>query len=418
MMSKFFSVFLKFIVPVAILAAGAGGLAYFISTKPVENPKEVKERSWNISVVEAHPGVTKSQINVYGRLVAARAVDLRSLVGGEVIAVSNRFKNGALLSGGDLILEVDPFNYQVTVSEKQAAVLEARARLAELKASEKADRVLLERDREILELEKRNVFRSEKLRKKGNISAKSRDAAKSALSRQYQKVEQSRAQLDVQIARIGQQNAVLVRQEAGLSKARRDLENTRLIAPFSGYLSNISAELGKQIDARDQVARLTDSEQIDVQFHLSDQQYGLLLQTSEGILGRAVSVIWKAGQQSYDFSGVIERIGAEINMETGGVDVYAKLAATEKLKLVRDGAFVDVTLTAVEYPDTVQVPDYAIFEETLIYVVEAGRLQPRKVEVLYNDGKDVVVRGNLKAGDKILTTRFAEVGPGIKVEIR
>ncbi|OUR80692.1 hypothetical protein A9Q83_00155 [Alphaproteobacteria bacterium 46_93_T64] len=417
-MKKFLVVSFKILLPLLILGAGIGSFSYFVSTKAVEKPKAVKERVWNVGVLEAEPSIVASEINVFGSLISARDVELRSLVAGEVIHVAEAFRAGAYLQEGELLIEVDPFSYSSIVAEKEAGVLEARSRLAELQAVAKSDRLMLVRDEEILDLEKRNVARSEKLRKKGNISDKSLDTAKTNLSRQRQQYEQRISQLEIQTARIGQQKATLERQKIALKIAKRDLENTHLLAPFSGYLTDIRVELGKRIDAKDQVARLIDSARMEVKFHLSNQQYGILIESPGGVMGRKVQVSWHAGQASHRFEGEIARIGSEIKSETGGIEVYAVLKSDPKLNLVRSGAFVDVSLIARNYDNAVRVPDHAVFGKKIVYVVEEGRLQPREIEILSNDGTELIVNGDLKSGDQILTSRFAEVGPGIKVEIR
>ncbi len=410
---------MKIVLPLVFLALGVMGFRYFLATKPVETPKEVVERSRNVSAMTAKPSEITSQIKVYGELVSARSVDLRSLVGGEVIQVSEQLIEGARIPEGNILLEVDPFEYEATVRERQASLIEAKSRLQELQASERSERVLLQQDREILELEKRNLSRAETLKKRGNISDKAMDDAQTALSRQQQQVEQRSAQLDIQKARIGQQRAVVQRLQVALERAERDLQNTHLIAPFGGYIQNVSVELGKKIDAKDLVATLIDDTRIEVRFHLSNAQYGALVSSQNGLIGRPLQVRWQAGSSSVDFSGVIARIGSSIQSTTGGVDVYARLEPSDKLERIRIGAFVEVSLAGISYPSAIRIPDYALFSGSEIFKIVDGRLQPITVELLENEGESLIITApELRAGDQILTTRFAEAGPGIKVEIR
>ncbi|MBT3533889.1 MAG: efflux transporter periplasmic adaptor subunit, partial [Rhodospirillaceae bacterium] len=46
------------------------------------------------------------------------------------------------------------------------------------------------------------------------------------------------------------------------------------------------------------------------------------------------------------------------------------------------------------------------------------RLEQRKVELVARVDNDVLLRGEIRDGDRVVTTRFAEIGPGQKVEIR
>ena len=413
------SFFLKLILPLLFIGLGFIGFNYFVKTKSVEVPKEIVERSWNVSVVEADPAEVTSEINLYGELVSARSVDLRSLVGGEIIEVSDNLKEGARVTAGSVLVEVDPFDYDAIVREREAAILEAKSRLAELEAAKRSDQLSLEQDIKILELEQRSLQRAEQLRKKGNISDKALDDAKTSISRQRQQVDQRRAQVDIQGARIGQQIAAVERQQVALERAQRDLQNVSLVAPFTGYLQNVSVELGKKIDAKDLVAKLIDDTRIEVKFHLSNTQYGNLLGSETGLIGRPVQILWKAGERAFEFSGVIKRIGSSIQSNTGGVEIYALLNSTPNLAKVRVGAFVEISMSGAMYKNALRIPDYALYDGDIVYKVQDGRLAPVEVVVLQNEGTSLIVRADgLKRGDKILTTRFAEVGPGIKVEVR
>ncbi|MCG8494009.1 MAG: efflux RND transporter periplasmic adaptor subunit [Sneathiellales bacterium] len=411
-------IILKILLPLLILAIGGGGFAFLVATKPVEKPVPAQERSWNVAVLPVELKSRAPQLNLFGTLTPSRDVELRALVAGEVIKVSDKLKEGALFEEGEVLIEIDPFDYEAALAEKKASALEARSRLTELQATERSDRASLARDKEILALDIRNVERSEKLAKKGNISDKALDDAKSALSRQRQQVEQRTAQLEIQRARIGQQRAVLERLEVGIKRAERDLTNTLLVAPFSGYVSQIEAELGKRIDARDKVARLVDASELEVQFHLSNMQYGTLRATKDGIIGRKIEVHWKTGEKTHIFKGTIARLGSEITADTGGIEIFAVLEQGEAISDVRAGAFVDVVLFGDTYLDTLEVPEHALFDGNIVYVVKDGRLEPRRVQVAYNNGTSLLVTGEIRNGDKMVVTRFAEIGPGIKVEVR
>lgn len=408
----------KILLPLIILAIGGAGMAYFKATKAVDQPIVVEERVWNVSANTVQLGSLAPKVELFGTLIASRDVELRSLVAGEVIGVAQDFREGARIEKGALLVEIDPFDFEALLAERTASALEAESRLIELKALKRSEEASLARDREILALDVRNLKRSEKLSKRGNISEKALDDARSALSRQMQQVEQRDAQLDIQSARIGQQEAVLRRLEVGVKRAERDLSNTRLIAPFAGYISQISAELGKRIDAKDKVARLIDAGQLEVAFHLSDKQYGLLIDSKGGVFGRSIQVSWRTGNTAHVFDGTIARIGSEIKAETGGIDAYATLKAESLIAEARPGAFVDVILTGELYENAVRVPEQSVYSKNTVYVAENGRLDARRIKILFDNGTSFLVTGDLKDGDQLVTTRFSEIGPGIRVELR
>lgn len=271
-MKAFLIGFVKFAVPVFILLAGAAGFAYLLETKPKVAEVIPQERMWVISVVEAKKATYQPSLNLYGSIVSGRNVELRSLVKGEIVAVGENFQNGAILEKDAFLISIDPFNFIAALEEKKATLNEGLSKLAELKALRQSDVIALKRDKEILVLDIKNLKRSETLSKKGNISTKSLDDARMSLSRQRQQVEIRQAQLKIQSARIGQQKASIARARVGVRRAERDLENTELRAPFKGYLTEIGAEFGKTIDAKDKVAKLIDASRMDVRFHLSNRK--------------------------------------------------------------------------------------------------------------------------------------------------
>ncbi len=417
-MSKSSGIALKAILPIVLLGAGALAFQFMVATKPEEKPRPVKPRIWNVAAQEVTLTTVAPEIRVYGTLAAARDVELRSLVAGEVLSVGPNFRDGGRLDVGDLLIEIDPFSYEAALSEKKSSLREAEAKLRELRATLASDKVLLERDQEILKLEERNLARSETLKKKGNISDKSLDTARTSLSRQRQQVAQRQAQLDIMGAKIGQQQASIDRLNVAVEVAERDLKHTRLTAPFAGYVSEISAELGKRLDARDKVARFLEADNLEARFHLSNRQYGVLLQSNEGVAGRPLKVVWSAGTKKMVFNGVIDRVGSAVDAATGGIEVFATLQNEGRAANVRAGAFVEVLLEGEKYPDALSVPDFAVFDDQSVFVVEDGKLVKRAIEVLFDNGAEKIIRGDLKAGEKIVTTRFAEIGPGIRVEVR
>jgi pentose-5-phosphate-3-epimerase len=66
----------------------------------------------------------------------------------------------------------------------------------------------------------------------------------------------------------------------------------------------------------------------------------------------------------------------------------------------------------------VRLPASALHGRDRVFTVVDGRLRERRVELVARVGNDVLVRGALKADERVLTTRFAEIGAGVRVEVR
>jgi hypothetical protein len=65
-----------------------------------------------------------------------------------------------------------------------------------------------------------------------------------------------------------------------------------------------------------------------------------------------------------------------------------------------------------------RLPESALYDADTVYVIVDGRLERRGVELVARVGNDVLLRGGIRDGDQVAVTRFAEIGPGQKVEVR
>ncbi|MCG8691686.1 MAG: efflux RND transporter periplasmic adaptor subunit [Minwuiales bacterium] len=408
----------KLLLPLLILAAGAGGFVLLVQTRPQLAPNEPQERVWVIGAETARLADIQPQLRLFGEVVAGRQVELRALVAGEVVEVAEQFREGGYVEQGELLVQIDPFDYQATLDEQTAQLQEARARLDEIEARRASDAEALARDKEMLEVRERDLARVTRLFKSGNVSEKSLDEAQMALSLEQQSVTTRQHSLEAESARTRQQKAAIARLEVAVRRAERDLRQTRLAAPFSGFLSDTEAEVGRRLSVNDRVAELIEADYLEARVHLSDAQYGRIVQAEGDIRGRAARVYWRSGGGDLAYRATVERIGSRVDATTGGVDIYARLTLSSARTPIRPGAFVEVQIADRLYPSVIRLPETVLYDDDTVYVVNDGRLARRKVEIAGRDGNSVLLRGDLKDGEQVVVTRFTEIGPGVAVEVR
>ena len=143
-------------------------------------------------------------IRAFGELRARRQIDLRAQVAGEVLTTADKFENGARVSAGDVLLQIDPFNYEAALRDAKARLKGAKAVLAERKAS--------------MALARNDWQRAKKLAEKGTVSKKTLDDRTTDFT--------------IQKARRDQQQALVDSAMVTRDRALRDLANTKLTAPF------------------------------------------------------------------------------------------------------------------------------------------------------------------------------------------
>ncbi len=407
----------KAVVPGIVVLAALAGAVYLLRTKPVVAPLDKVEQPWLVTAAKVGLSDIQPRLQLYGEIVAGREVELRALVAGEVVTVADEFVDGGSLHRGDMIIAIDDFDYRAKYDELSAQVREAKARLEEIKARRKSHAAALRRDLEMVKLHQRDVERMTALSGRGTVSDKKMDTAHMALTQQQKAAEMRQSDLAAEAAHIRQQEAVINRLNVGLRRAKRDLQRVRLTAPFDGFLADVQAQVGKRLSANDRVARLIDAGRLEARVTLSDRQYGRLV--SDGALaGRRVEITWQVGGHSFTYAGRLDRIGARIDSASGGVQVFIRLEGIDLSKPLRPGAFVTVTMPDRTFRGVAQLPESALYDSNTVYVVQGERLEKRAVELVARVGNDVLLRGEIRNGEQVITTRFAEIGPGQKVEIR
>ena len=281
----------KILLPIVLIVASLAGAGFLRATKPAVEPSPEVEQIWTVRVETARRGDHRPLLKLYGEIVAGREVILRPLVAGEVIDASPRLVEGGRFERDETLLRIDPFDYQAAIDELNAQLREARARRVELVANRSMDRMMLELDREQLALTERDLTRYQRLTGSRAASEKALDDAKIALSRKRAEVGQREQSIVMIDARIEQQDAAIARLEVALRRAERDLADTEVTAPFGGFVTDVSAQLGKRLGSGDPIARLIDDQRLEIGFQLNDADFGRLWR--DGLIGREVRAVWR-----------------------------------------------------------------------------------------------------------------------------
>ncbi len=403
------------LLPIGILAIGAVIMMGLVYTKLQLAPVDVAEKVWTVRAQSANTTDVRPELLFYGQTVAARQVELRPLVSGGVIAVNPVFQAGAPVTAGQVLLEIDPFNYEIAVSSARANLTEAQAALAELSTEVEANKAMLVEQETQQELRERDERRLSSLRTRGAASGKALDDSRMALLDTKSRLIERRFAVERLESNLLRQQAVIERAETELRRAEHNLSQTRLLAPFDGHLTDIGIELGKQVSQADRAARLIDSSRMDVQFYVSTRRFGELMSDTD-VIGQKVSVTWQVQGSPQVFAGAITRIGPEIDAASGGVQLYAELAGISSSGSLRPGAFVEVRMAGPEFQDVVRLPE-AAWHDGQVFAIEDGKLTARKASLVRRIGQEVLIRGAFGAGDQILVTPIPAVAHGMRVRI-
>lgn len=405
----------KILLPVVLIAVSMVGASYLFATKPAVEPTPAVEQVWTVRTTPVDHRDHQPTLQLFGELVAGRDVALRPDVAGKVVEASPKLFEGGRFLKGEVILRIDPFDYQASIDEFKAQIREATARQAELQASRSLEVTSLELDREQLELIGRDVERFARLSDKRTASEKAFDDAKIAFSQQTGRVQQREQSIVMVDAMLDQQAAAIDRLNVALRRAERDLANTEVKAPFSGIVADVGAQIGRRLSSNDTIARLIDDQHFEISFQLPDSDFGRLWQG--GLIGREVQGRWRLGKAAFDIEARIARVVPLIDASSGGVTIFAKLSEYPETIPLRPGAFIEIEMQDRPYENVIELPASALFGGDTIYVVEDDRLRPETVDLVTAYDQQILVQADLEDGMPVVTSRLAEIAPGLKVKV-
>ncbi|MEP1206918.1 MAG: efflux RND transporter periplasmic adaptor subunit [Rhizobiaceae bacterium] len=408
---------LQVVLMIAVLFGSFMLAKRMIDDKPDPRKRRAFKTVYTIETVEAKMADYQPVFTSYGQTVAARSVDLRSLVSGEIVQVNPKLRAGARIAKGESLVEIDEFNYRGALAEANANLQEAQARLLENEAQISLEQSKLQSAVEQLDLAVADLERIESLKERQAATQQQVEVRKLVVSQRKQSVALAEDTIKVQQAKIEQQKASLLRLQWKVEQAQRNLESTKLVAPFAGIVRSSTAEIGRAITANDVVVSMYEADTMEVQFTLTDAQYGRLQTDSAGLIGRKVEVVWPVAGKDWTYPGMIDRLGAEITSSRGGVELFAVVGEAPDSVAIRPGAFVEVKVPDQVFKNAVIVPDTALYGTDTIYTAVDGKLVENKVEVVSFEGENALVGSGLKDGDQVLVTRITEVSAGLNVRL-
>ena len=410
---------LQLILVGMVLTGAFIAMQRMLDARPERTPRERAPTVYTIETVEAVPAANRPTLLLYGEVVADRSVDLRAPAAGDVVSVNPDLRAGVRVEAGDELVAIDDFDARSALSEAQSNLAQTLGTIAETEARIAAERAQIAAAEEQVTLARDDFERSEQLVARGTLPAAQLDQKRLALSQAEQAALTREANLSVQEAQLETQRSQIERLEFRVEQAERALADTVMVAPFSGIVRSADAVVGRDVTPNDVLASIYDDTRLDARFVLTDSQYGRLLIDNAPLIGRPVEVTWTVGGTPYSFDARIERVGAEIASERGGVEIFAALDLDEADVTLRPGAFVEVVVPDRTFENSFRLPEAALYDERDVYVNVDGVLARRGVERLAFDGEDVIVKpaGDmpLQAGERVMATRLSRVDSGLNV---
>ncbi len=342
------------LLPIMLLTFSCGKKA-----APVAAPLEVPVTS----VVQQD---VRLESEYTGQTYGQSDIQVNPRVDGTILSLD--FKEGNLVTKGQLLYTIDPLPYQAKVNAAAGSLAEAQAKLAKAKS---------------------DLDMIEPLAKINAVSQRELIAAQATYNASLASIQAA---------------------EASLDNAKIELGYCRITAPISGLIGISKVRIGDYVrpGAMSLLNTISDLGDMRVRFTISEQEYLRIIRevNKEGsqLKGAGQNITLKLSDGSlYPQTGKLSFADRQIDPTTGAMTLEAAFPNPEKL--LRPGQYVKVLVVTDVRKDALLIPQRAVIEMqgiSQVYMLGDSSKVQMKIITTGPTYKDAyVVEDGLAAGDKI-----------------
>lgn len=368
---------LRILLPVIVLG-GCGFLAWWIvHTKPEPRQRNFNPGATQVEVFELTPGSYQVELETQGTVKARTESTLVSEVRGRILEIGANFQDGAFFEEGEILLTIDPRDYETELIVAEANLSQMQLALAE---------------------EQARVDQAVQDWKRLNLSEEPSDLVLRA-------PQLKRAQANVSSA------------EARLESAKRNLEKTEIKAPYAGRILTKIVDVGQFVSPGNQLAKIYAVDFAEVRLPLTETQLTFLglpeIYRGERPTfqdGPNVTLSSTVADKTHEWLGRIVRAEGSFDTRTRQLFVIAQVRnpygrSENNRPPLKMGSFVKAKIRGATLEGVYVVPRRLLRENSFVLTVDDQHLLRRKiVNVVWQNDRSIVVDKGLEHGDKIVLT--------------
>jgi membrane fusion protein (multidrug efflux system) len=318
----------------------------------------------SVMVAAAHQQSLDRTAEVQGALFPREHAVISSEVEGAVALVNADF--GDKVIAGQVILKINPREYQLRVESAQAALDQERAKLANSTA---------------------RYNRAQTLKKEGTISAEQFDQMASQL----------------QVDRADTESA-----EKTLAMMRKKLADTEIKAPFTASVQKRMVSLGEYVSPGKQIYELIATDPIKLRCPMPERFVPLAK------VGMQVKLTIDA-KPGASYTGTIARIAPALDESSRTLLIEAEVANPDGA--LKPGFFAHVTMD-LGRDRALFVPNSAVLRYAgvaRVFIVDHGVVRAREVTTGAVVGDQVEITAGLKEGERVAVSEVDRLADGTTV---
>lgn len=346
---------LRLLRPLAIIAVAIVVAIVMLRGKPKIEPRQVDAPLPIVKAQTIAIGEVPVTVVAYGNVTARRRLDLTAQVGGRIVWQAPNFEPGEVVAAGDVLLRIDPTDYELALAEARQSLSSARLSLADAKSLRQA-------------------------------------------------------------ARVDEAEATVAAAQARIARAERDLVNTEISAPYAAVIDEQLVEEGQFVSIGTRLGRILGADRAEVRLSIPPQDIAFIDAAGGGVT-LASSVENSDETWSGSVVRVEARLDSETRVFPVVVEVEDPLSRERHGTPLRFGQFVRAEVAGGLVPGAVTLPQAALHGDDDVFLLEGDQLTRRSVDVARISDGGALVTGGLENGERVVTTRLDLMFEGMAVEL-
>ena len=325
-----------------------------------------------VTVLEATSAEAIATVSVFGELRPRWDAEIRAAVSGRIMKVHDTALAGERVEAGAPLISIEKTSYETALAAAELRLEEAQLALAHAKS----DTALSREEAELLNVSEPN-------------------------------------ELVLRLPQLRIAERAVASAQAQLEDARRQLTDTDVTAPFSGFVTKRMVSLGQTVAVGEPLLHLSDDRQYELVVELNEADWTLL---EHPIAGQDVQLFHRNG--TLLGQARVRQGGGYLDKQTRQQRIFLDVTNPSAGVIARD--FVRVEFTGRAIASTLTVPETALTRAGHIWIVDADDLLVRiEPKILFRtDGNLVIAAPKGAASWRVATTPLASFLPGLAVAPR
>lgn len=371
-----------------ILGVAVGLITWTYSSEPeARREAATKRTAMLVDIQTVKRGDFRPRITGLGTVEAAQDIILSPRIEGRVIEVSENFLPGGFVNEGEVLVKIDPSDFQNAVLQRESELQQAKSDL--------------------------------------DIELGRREVAKKEYELLNQKLPDANKRLVLREPQLASARASVLSAQAAMNQVKLELERTRIEAPFNAQILTRNANVGSQVEPGMGLARLIGIDEYWVIVTVPVAKLDQITFPRKDEQGAPVRVRNRAAwpKDTYRQGRIKRLIGAlddQTRLARVVVSVRDPLAlkqSTKGPKLIV-GTIVQTEIEGRPLQNVFRIDRDYLHDDDTLWVKQDGKLDIRKAAVVFKDKKYAYISEGLNDSDQLVTSNLATVAQGVPLRTK